>query len=66
MPPPIWTTAPLPLMTWDITKAVSPRSNTSMALSVIPPDPSVPALPPLPTWTVPLLITVRRCSCSRR
>ena len=44
-----WTTAPLPLMAWETIKPVSPRLKTSVALLEMPPEPSVPLLPPSST-----------------
>jgi hypothetical protein len=40
------------------TEIVSVRLNTSAALSVTAPVPSVPDVPPLPIWSVPPLIVV--------
>ena len=57
MPAPAWVTAPVPEISLETVKA-SDRLNCSVALLTTAPVPSVPAVPPAPTLSVPAEIVV--------
>ena len=57
MPPPIWVSAPVPLMTLATVRALL-RLMIKAALSVIAPVPAMPVVAAVPTCRVPALIVV--------